>query len=184
MRAGNTQQSTHLFQRQTFRAALLKHLRHHRKPGHSRLISSHDGLELRASCSKYGKSQPRSYGADLGWPQCTPFRASLPACCKKRPAHAVHLLCVPAGCPVCCVHGNDAVSNSAWVGHVGPPSDVYAAHTGGVVELCCEQLTLCCLCAEREPHQGQALAQAELSDWLLDPPEGCCLEKFEPLMEW
>ncbi len=26
--------------------------------------------------------------------------------------------------------------------------------------------------------------QAELSDWLLDPPEGCCLEKFEPLMEW
>jgi len=26
--------------------------------------------------------------------------------------------------------------------------------------------------------------QAELSDWLLDPPEGCCLEKFVPLMEW
>ncbi|KAK9840801.1 hypothetical protein WJX81_005584 [Elliptochloris bilobata] len=26
--------------------------------------------------------------------------------------------------------------------------------------------------------------QAELSDWLLDPPEGCCLESFEPLMEW
>ena len=39
------QQSTHLFEQQAFRAALLKHLRHYRKPGHSRPTSSHRGLE-------------------------------------------------------------------------------------------------------------------------------------------
>lgn len=27
-------------------------------------------------------------------------------------------------------------------------------------------------------------AQSELREWLSNPPEGCCLESFEPLTTW
>ena len=48
-------------------------------------------------------------------------------------------------------------------------------------------LTPCCTRARRNGSLGTCQhlwLQSELHDWLLHPPEGCALIKFEPLLHW